>query len=458
MTNMKVIQTVTVGAGGAANIDFTSIPQTYTDLQLVLSLRFTSAVTDDWGKVIFNNSAGASAYNSIYLRGDGSTGSTGSGLDNYFRATIANGDSTLASTFASNVIYIPNYTSSSINKIATSEGTYENNVTTNYMMLVANLWSVSNAINQITITPVTGNWAQHTTATLYGISNTIASGAKAYGGYVTEDSNYFYHTFLSSGTFTPTQSISADCLVIAGGGGSGADRGGGGGAGGLKVYTSQSLTATDYAVTVGGGGAGGSYTSEGSSANTKGSNGSNSQFGSLTASTGGGGGGACSTGSNINGANGGSGGGAGFASGSSGTIGTGTSGEGSNGGTGIDGGGSAGGGGGGGATAAGSNATISPKTSGAGGAGSSAYSSWGSATSTGQNINGTYWYAGGGAGGAAVDLSTSAASGGNGGGGAGSASNLGIAGTANTGGGAGGGFKNAGSAGGSGIVIIRYAK
>jgi len=37
--NMVAIQTVTVGSGGAANIEFTSIPQTYTDLVVVLSLR-----------------------------------------------------------------------------------------------------------------------------------------------------------------------------------------------------------------------------------------------------------------------------------------------------------------------------------------------------------------------------------------------------------------------------------
>jgi len=33
---LKKIQTVTVGSGGAASIEFTSIPQTYTDLKLVV--------------------------------------------------------------------------------------------------------------------------------------------------------------------------------------------------------------------------------------------------------------------------------------------------------------------------------------------------------------------------------------------------------------------------------------
>ena len=43
----KKIQTVTVGSGGAASIDFTSIPQTYTDLKIVLSARTNRANATD---------------------------------------------------------------------------------------------------------------------------------------------------------------------------------------------------------------------------------------------------------------------------------------------------------------------------------------------------------------------------------------------------------------------------
>ena len=38
----KLIGSVTVGAGGAANIDFTSIPSTYTDLAIKVSYRSTA--------------------------------------------------------------------------------------------------------------------------------------------------------------------------------------------------------------------------------------------------------------------------------------------------------------------------------------------------------------------------------------------------------------------------------
>ena len=45
----KALSTVTVGAGGAASIDFTSIPSTYTDLQILCSLK-TSYSGAQWVK------------------------------------------------------------------------------------------------------------------------------------------------------------------------------------------------------------------------------------------------------------------------------------------------------------------------------------------------------------------------------------------------------------------------
>ena len=95
-----------------------------------------------------------------------------------------------------------------------------------------------------------------------------------------------------------------------------------------------------------------------------------------------------------------------------------------------------------------------------GGIGLTTFTNWGYATSTGQNVSGTFYYAGGGGGGTNTSPSTS---GGLGGGGAGGYNNsagvASTAGTANTGGGGGGNnssFSVPGAAGGSGLVIIRY--
>jgi hypothetical protein len=62
---------------------------------------------------------------------------------------------------------------------------------------------------------------------------------KATGGTVVVYDGYYYHSFTSSGTFTPLQNITCDILIVAGGGSGGfGNGGGGGGAGGLLAFTS----------------------------------------------------------------------------------------------------------------------------------------------------------------------------------------------------------------------------
>ena len=431
MANTYVaIATTTVGSGGAATISFTSIPQTYTDLVVVLSARGTDAGTGaNDGRLTFNGSS--SGYSSRLLYGTGSAVGSASNSGTYMYwvgGAVAGGHT--ANTFSNSSIYIPNYTSSN-NKSVSFDGVNENNGTYGSQLMTAGLWSNSAAITSISLSLDYNNFAQYSTATLYGVTN-AAYGAKATGGIITSDANYYYHTFLASGTFTPTQSLTADCLVVAGGGGTGQS---GGGAGGLLVHTSQALSATGYTVTVGAGGAAGA---------TNGNQGSNSQFGSLTASVGGGygaDGGA--------GGNGGSGGGGGAQSAAGGTA---TSGQGNAGGTG----GSSGNpnearGGGGGAGAVGGNGSAGG-VGGNGGVGTSTYSSWG----VGQLVSGTYYLAGGGGGWGRNGNGT----GGYGGGANASSGNnaSGLNGTANTGGGAGGVDGSPRGTGGSGVIVIRYAK
>jgi hypothetical protein len=238
-----------------------------------------------------------------------------------------------------------------------------------------------------------------------------------------------------------------DYLVVAGGGGSGYTHGGGaggGGAGGFRTANGFAVTGgTRYTVVVGNGGAPG--TSDG----TRGANGEDSSFSTIV-SSGGGGGGAWI--SQPSGGSGGSGGGASY----SGAVGTGNSpstspSQGSNGGLGdttsTTG---EGGGGGGGAGAVGGNAQNTGNLGGTGGNGSASSISGSSVT-----------YAGGGGGGAGANGSTASSGGSGGGGNGGSASVAAQAGTPNTGGGGGGGPSTytykIGGAGGSGIVIIRYA-
>jgi hypothetical protein len=436
------IATITVGSGGAATMAFTSIPQTYTDLCIKMSARGTN--TNGETRVTFN--AISANYDVRVLYGDGSTAAS----TNYLASTTLqllgsnNRSSSGASIFSSTELYIPNYAGST-NKSLLVDAVTEDNVTsgsTTQAGLHVGLSANTAAITSVTLAAAL-NFAQYSTATLYGVTS-LGAGAKATGGMITSDTNYWYHTFRSSGTFTPLQSLTCDYLVVAGGGAGGWDGGGGGGAGGLRstvtatggggsLETPLSLSATGYTVTVGAGGA---------ATTTSAANGSNSVFSTITST----GGGAGRDVANA-GITGGSGGGGGMRSTAGGT---GTANQGYAGGRGagstVD--GAAGGGGG--AGAVGAN-FISTTIAGAGGAGV--------ATSiTGSSVT----YAGGGGGSCRYVGSATPGAGGAGGGGAGAASGqVGTAATPNTGSGGGGGAANAGIAGGnggSGIVIVRYAK
>ena len=446
--NMVAIQTVTVGAGGVSSIDFTNIPQTYTDLLIKVSARTSSGV--DLIYIRPNGSTSNLTYRALYGQGT-STGSVSAsnGLIGWIDAV---GDS--GSVFGNLECYISNYTSSNFKQIST-HSVSENNGATAENAAVATLWSSTSAITSINLFPDSGTFVQYTTATLYGITS-AGYGAKATGGIITSDANYYYHTFLASGTFTPLSNLTGDYLVVAGGGGSGKDYSGGGGAGGLRCTVTATggggalelpasfTNGTAYTITVGAGGAGGNT--------IPGNNGSNSSIsgsGFTTITSTGGGYGATLTNSP---GNGGSGGGAATTSASQ-NGGTGTANQGYAGGTGY---GTTnffrtGGGGGAGAVGGNGNSSNSIGISGNGGNGVATI------------ISGTsIYYAGGGGGGGYTPYAVAAGTGGLGGGGNGTAVDAGIgtAGTANTGGGAGGsgGNNGFGASGGSGIVIIRYAK
>lgn len=451
MSTYTPVASITL-ASTVSSVTFSGIPQTYTDLVIV-----AQPVGDNNGENVgmqFNGDTGNN-YSYTDLRGNGTTASS-TRASNFARINFTDliGTTSTAGnlTIIANVM---NYANTNVNKSVL----IRSNQTTNTFPgteAIVGLWRNTNAVTSIRfVQSGSANFISGTTFNIYGIANaSLNNTAKATGGdSVVRDGSYWYHVFLSSGTFTPTQTISADCLVIAGGGGTGIDFSGGGGAGGLVYTAAQSFaSSTAYTVTVGGGGPLKSV-SNGLSSDMSGSN-SNITGGalSLTAAIGGGGGGLRGgTGQNGTaaiGAGGGSAGGTAY-DGSGTAFATGTAGQGNNGGRSLGTDVAYGVGGGGGAGAAGADGTNS--SGGVGGIGVNTYSSWATATNTGASG----YYAGGGAG---AGQGTTPA-GGLGGGGAAADSGSANNGTANTGGGAGGVTRNTGSGGngGSGIVIVRYA-
>lgn len=420
---MTKLATTTLNAN-TASVTFSNIPQTYTDLTVIVSSRDdrSGQPNDDIAlRVGFGGTVSTSSiYSNRRIYGSGASAGSGSASGTFMYIGHQTGATATASTFGITKIYIPNYTSSNLKSVS-AEGVSENNSSTAWAILTAGLISDTRPISDINLFPAdASNFMTHSTFTLYGVKaarTAVGNSIKAVGGNISFDGTYVVHTFNTSGTFTPSDSLRVDYLVVAGGGGGAGNQGGGGGAGGLRstvtatggggsLEPALSLTAgTAYTVAVGAGGVGtwGSTT-----------NGSNSVFSTIT-STGGGKGGS----GGVNGSSGGSGGGGGYAgSPPVGTGGAGTANQGYAGGDGVlnQYGGS--GGGAGGAGSAGNNASIN------GGAG------------VATSISGT---------------SVTYAAGGNNNGSGNGATNTGNGAQANQNNGA-----NSGGSGGSGVVIIRY--
>jgi hypothetical protein len=167
-TYIQIGSTVTVGSGGAATIDFSSIPSTYTDLLLVISARTNQATGGAWGDLAVkpNNSTASLTARYLYGTGSGAASATGTTIDVHGTT-----DSATASTFGNVSVYIPNYAGST-NKSISIDDVTENNATSALAFLNAGLWSNTAAINQLTVySPAAYTIKQYSTATLYGIKN-----------------------------------------------------------------------------------------------------------------------------------------------------------------------------------------------------------------------------------------------------------------------------------------------
>ena len=165
------IQTIAVGLGGATSFEFTSIPATYTDLQIFLSSRSLQGNIYGGGALQFNSDTGSN-YRWKRIRGDGSN----SFSDQANPATaITNWDmvgaNATTSIFSNIEIYIPNYTVA-VQKAITVKYTGEHNGVEAHMGFVGGTWTNTAAITSIKLFSAGGNLIEHSTATLYGIKNT----------------------------------------------------------------------------------------------------------------------------------------------------------------------------------------------------------------------------------------------------------------------------------------------
>ena len=158
------ISTVTIGAGGASSATFSSIPNTYTHLQLRFMATAASAAT---GILLQINSDGGSNYARHSLFGNGtSAGSSGVTTNNapYIQSYAADTTTTNPTT---GIIDLLDYANTNKNKVVrVLTGTDKNG--SGGIEFNSLLWMNTNAITTLVVYG-TQNFAQNSSFALYGI-------------------------------------------------------------------------------------------------------------------------------------------------------------------------------------------------------------------------------------------------------------------------------------------------
>lgn len=158
-TTLVLVSTVTLSTANNT-ISFTNIPQIYSDLLILASLR-GSTTTTTFGVNI--NGSTVTSVRRFY--------GTGNSI-NYdsFNEHYMNPSDFTSSVFGNAELYFPNYTDA-LTKTYMVDAVGENNATQAYMNFSFNLTESSSVITSIDLIRTSGNFVQYSTASLYGISN-----------------------------------------------------------------------------------------------------------------------------------------------------------------------------------------------------------------------------------------------------------------------------------------------
>jgi hypothetical protein len=162
-SSYESIATVNVGSGGAANVQFTSIPSTYKHLQ-VRAIAYASSGGNIQGQ--FNSDTGTN-YVRHYMYGDGASAVGGADTSiNYVNFGYVPSSSNY---FSAAVTDILDYTSTSKNKTIRTFTGYDANGS-GLVVVYSGLWfATPTAITSINLTPQSGTFSQYSSFALYGI-------------------------------------------------------------------------------------------------------------------------------------------------------------------------------------------------------------------------------------------------------------------------------------------------
>jgi hypothetical protein len=164
-----LISSVTAGSGGVSNMNFTNIPQTYTDLLLLGSVRAAADNTNI--RLTFNSNSSTVYLDQQLANGNNSAVAGKNSAAAFLSLSGANaGVSYTANIFSSFRVYIPNYTLVD-NKYYFIDTVTENNSNTYIASALSSATSnINAAITSIQMVPPSSTFDQHSIISLYGIS------------------------------------------------------------------------------------------------------------------------------------------------------------------------------------------------------------------------------------------------------------------------------------------------
>ena len=157
LSSYESIATTTVGAGGASNITFSSIPSTYTHLQIRCMVKNSQLASM---YLELNSDTGANySFHRVYGEGTTTVASGGGGYS--FALCGITG-----TQFGSTIIDILDYTNTNKNTTIRSLSGYDNNGS-GYVGLWTGGWYNTNAVSSINLVATT--FQQYSQIALYGI-------------------------------------------------------------------------------------------------------------------------------------------------------------------------------------------------------------------------------------------------------------------------------------------------
>jgi hypothetical protein len=157
----------TTATGSTADVTFSSIPQTYTHLQLRMIIKNHTANTNNT-RIQFNSDT-AGNYSRHSANGDGATAIAGNAINQSYIFTGNHPSTAVASAFAVYIIDILDYKDTNKFKTTRSITGYDLNNSDGNVGFYSGNWRSTSAISTIRIFPGADSFGQYSSFQLYGV-------------------------------------------------------------------------------------------------------------------------------------------------------------------------------------------------------------------------------------------------------------------------------------------------